>query len=121
MLQGGYLMKLNVKVNHVETQSLLVGIEDRNLLVFKAHFGFNVSVHGHDIVVDADQKFKPLLERIFETLVMLAEHEVIITERDVLYIIKMAESDDLDGILDLRSEEHTSELQSRENLVCRLL
>ena len=94
-------MKLNVKVNHVETQSLLVGIEDRNLLVFKAHFGFNVSVHGHDIVVDADQKFKPLLERIFETLVMLAEHKVIITERDVLYIIKMAESDDLDGILDL--------------------
>src|SRR5690606_39769208 len=25
------------------------------------------------------------------------------------------------GILDPRSEEHTSELQSRENLVCRLL
>src|SRR5690606_41698516 len=36
--------------------------------------------------------------------------------------------DDLDGLVDgarelvdLRSEEHTSELQSRENLVCRLL
>src|SRR5690606_41884554 len=26
-----------------------------------------------------------------------------------------------DGEFDLRSEEHTSELQSRENLVCRLL
>src|SRR5690606_39683214 len=25
------------------------------------------------------------------------------------------------GVTDLRSEEHTSELQSRENLVCRLL
>src|SRR5690606_41519177 len=25
------------------------------------------------------------------------------------------------GVFDLRSEEHTSELQSRENLVCRLL
>src|SRR5207302_9394392 len=28
---------------------------------------------------------------------------------------------DEDGDLGLRSEEHTSELQSRENLVCRLL
>src|SRR6266511_5492471 len=27
----------------------------------------------------------------------------------------------LDGLGDQRSEEHTSELQSRENLVCRLL
>src|SRR5690606_39403706 len=27
----------------------------------------------------------------------------------------------LAGAIDLRSEEHTSELQSRENLVCRLL
>src|SRR5690606_40665555 len=26
-----------------------------------------------------------------------------------------------DGVFSLRSEEHTSELQSRENLVCRLL
>src|SRR5690606_41901957 len=30
-------------------------------------------------------------------------------------------SDDGFAILELRSEEHTSELQSRENLVCRLL
>src|SRR5690606_42023616 len=29
--------------------------------------------------------------------------------------------DGLDGIRVVRSEEHTSELQSRENLVCRLL
>src|SRR5690606_41462302 len=33
-----------------------------------------------------------------------------------------AESTDPDGVPDVfRSEEHTSELQSRENLVCRLL
>src|SRR5207302_3107864 len=28
---------------------------------------------------------------------------------------------DTSGLLEVRSEEHTSELQSRENLVCRLL
>src|SRR5690606_42080221 len=32
-----------------------------------------------------------------------------------------APSDTISGSIRLRSEEHTSELQSRENLVCRLL
>ena len=33
----------------------------------------------------------------------------------------IAYSDDLDGLRKIRSEEHTSELQSLVNLVCRLL
>src|SRR5690606_41664134 len=33
----------------------------------------------------------------------------------------LALSEELDGFENKRSEEHTSELQSRENLVCRLL
>src|SRR5690606_41128131 len=31
------------------------------------------------------------------------------------------QADEIEGYVPLRSEEHTSELQSRENLVCRLL
>src|SRR5436309_9891554 len=34
---------------------------------------------------------------------------------------KVYQSDYVANLLDVRSEEHTSELQSRENLVCRLL
>lgn len=94
-------MKLNLNVNHVETLQLLVGDEDRNLNVFKAHFGFNVSIHDSHIVVDAKESDRYLLENIFKTLILLAEHKVILTERDVLYIIKMAEQDRLENILDL--------------------
>src|SRR5690606_41207542 len=36
-------------------------------------------------------------------------------------ILGADETDARDGDLAVRSEEHTSELQSRENLVCRLL
>src|SRR5690606_41946834 len=36
-------------------------------------------------------------------------------------IVSHQERTDKPGLLFLRSEEHTSELQSRENLVCRLL
>src|SRR5690606_33200985 len=40
---------------------------------------------------------------------------------DVTPIIMLtAKVEDVDRIVGLRSEEHTSELQSRENLVCRL-
>lgn len=94
-------MKLNLNVNHAETLQLLVGIEDKNLNVFKSHYGFNVSIHDGKIVVDAKESYRSLLEQIFHTLILLAEHKVIITERDVLYIIKMAEQDRLDNILDL--------------------
>jgi phosphate starvation-inducible PhoH-like protein len=94
-------MKLNLNVNHAETLQLLVGIEDKNLNVFKSHCGFNVSIHDGQIVVDAKESDRALLELIFHTLILLAEHKVIITERDVLYIIKMAEQNRLDNILDL--------------------
>lgn len=94
-------MKLNLNINHAETLQLLVGIEDKNLNVFKSHYGFNVSIHDGQIVVDAKASDRVLLEKIFHTLILLAEHKVIITERDVLYIIKMAEQDRLDNILDL--------------------
>ncbi len=94
-------MKLNLKLNHVETLNLLVGVEDRNLLVFRSHFGFNVELHDNEIVYDGPVTYKELLEQIFKTLITLAEHKVLLTERDVLYIIKMAEVNRLDHILDL--------------------
>lgn len=94
-------MKLNLKINHQETLQLLVGVEDRNLLVFKAHFGYDVSIFGNEIVVSAPESARVMLEEIFKTLITLAEHKVILTERDVLYIIKMAEVNELDHILDL--------------------
>jgi phosphate starvation-inducible PhoH-like protein len=94
-------MKLNLNVHHVETLQLLVGIEDKNLKVFKSHYGFDVSIHDGQIVVDAKASDRVLLENIFRTLILLAEHKIILTERDVLYIIKMAEQDRLENILDL--------------------
>lgn len=94
-------MKLNHKVNQTEILQLLVGVEDKNLAVFKSHFGFDVSVHKDEIVFDAPDSYKNLLDQIFKTLINLAEHKVLLSERDVLYIIKMAENNSLEHILDL--------------------
>src|SRR5690606_40560235 len=42
-------------------------------------------------------------------------------QRTALLVVDMINPLDFEGGEALRSEEHTSELQSRENLVCRLL
>jgi len=94
-------MKLNRQIHHAEAIARLVGIQDRNLLVFKQYLGINVSLMGSEIVTDANHSQIPLLETIFAVLIELAEHQVQLTERDVMYIIKLAEKNELEGVFDL--------------------
>ncbi len=99
-------MKLSQQIHHAETISRVVGIQDRNLLVFKQYLGIQVSVRGSEIITDAKQDMKELLEAIFAVLISLAEHHVQLNERDIMYIIKMAEKDQLDGIHTLYHKRH---------------
>lgn len=94
-------MKLNRQIHHAEAIARLVGIQDRNLLVFKQYLGMNVSVMGSEIITDAKKEQLPLLEAIFAVLIELAEHQIQLSERDVMYIIKLAEKDQLDDVFEL--------------------
>jgi len=94
-------MKLNRQIHHVDAIARLVGVQDRNLLVFKQYLGITVSLHGSEIVTDASKDQIPLLEAIFDVLIELAEHQIQITERDVMYIIKLAEKDQLTNVFEL--------------------
>ncbi len=99
--KGADLMKLNRQIHHAEAIARLVGIQDRNMLVFKQYLGIHVSVHGSEIVTDGTEKTRPLLEAIFSILIDLAEHQVQLTERDIMYIIKLAEKNELEGVFEL--------------------
>ncbi len=94
-------MKLNRQIHHAEAIARLVGIQDRNLLVFKQYLGMNVSVRGSEIFTDASKEQMPLLEAIFAVLIELAERQIQLTERDVMYIIKLAEKNQLEHVYDL--------------------
>ena len=94
-------MKLNRQIHHADAISRLVGVQDRNLLVFKQYLGITVSLHGSEVVTDAKKEMIPLLETIFDVLIELAEHQIQITERDVMYIIKLAEKDELSDVFEL--------------------
>lgn len=94
-------MKLNQQIHHAEAIARLVGVQDRNLLVFKQYLGILVSINGSEIITDAKAEQIPLLEAIFSVLIELAEHQVQLSERDIMYIIKLAEKDELEGVFDL--------------------
>ena len=94
-------MKLNQQIHHAEAIARLVGVQDRNLLVFKQYLGIVVSINGSEIITDAKKEQIPLLEAIFAVLIELAEHQVQLSERDVMYIIKLAEKDELEGVFEL--------------------
>ncbi len=94
-------MKLNRQIHHAEAIARLVGIQDRNLLVFKQYLGMNVSVMGSEVITDAPKEQLPLLEAIFAVLIELAEHQIQLSERDVMYIIKLAEKNQLEDVFEL--------------------
>lgn len=94
-------MYLDAKINHSDVLSRIVGIQDRNLNVFKQYLDIRISIHEEKIFTDAPVEMKPLLELIFSCLIDLAENEVNINERDMMYIINSAQKGKTDYILSL--------------------
>lgn len=84
-------MKLDRVINHADVISKLVGSQDRNLKVFKQYLNISVSLQGSHIVMDAKEDDIPKLTQIFDILIDLAEHQIALSERDVMYVIKSVE------------------------------
>jgi len=94
-------MKLERTVNHADVIAKLVGSQDKNLKVFKQYLNITVSLQGKHIVCDANDDQLPLLNEIFNVLIDLAEHQVVLTERDVMYVIKCVENQTHHDLLSL--------------------
>lgn len=94
-------MKLNRRIEHVDAISNLVGIQDKNLKVFEQYLNIKVTMNGSDIITNASDSKLSFLNEVFEVLIDLAEHQITLTERDIMYVIKRAEKQDLKGIIDL--------------------
>lgn len=94
-------MKLSRQIHHADAIKRLVGVKDRNLAVFKQYLGIQVSLIGHEVVTDGKEEDLELLEAIFGVLIDLAENQIELTERDVMYIIKLGQKNNLDGVFDL--------------------
>ena len=96
------LNKLQVKFTNFDNFRVVLGSNDRNIKVLNALLNINVFSKGEEIYVDTtDQSIIDLLEKIFQTLIMVASNNIAITERDVIYIAKLAEEMDAETISDI--------------------
>ena len=94
-------MKLKRQIFHVDAMANLVGINDRNLRVFKQYMNVSVTLHDRNIIVsNADGKEK-LMNNIFDILIDLAENGISLTEREIIYVIKCSLNEQKKDFLEL--------------------
>lgn len=85
-------MKLNVKIDHYDILSKVVGVQDKNLTVIKQYFGIKLSIVENEFFTNANEKTKVILEKLLQTLIILSENQIQFNERDCIYIIKSLEN-----------------------------
>src|SRR2546421_3574420 len=107
-------MQLHVTGHHVEVTPALRGYVEKKLERIGRHFDQVIDVHCVLTVEKLRQKAEATLHVSGNAIHADA------TEEDMYAAIDLL-ADKLDRCIKKRSEEHTSELQSRSDLVCRLL
>lgn len=81
---------------------MVIGSKDRNMKVLGSIFEMNVFSKGEDIFVDsADTQVVEVMEKIFSTLIQIATHNIVVNERDIIYIAKLVETMSIDEISDI--------------------
>src|SRR5699024_12233434 len=94
---------IDIQLDHPEEAIAIFGTNDNFLKRIEEELQAKIVTRGENIHITGKQKDIHLVRDILNTLMTVINKGITISERDV------------------RSEEHTSELQSRFDLVCRLL
>src|SRR5690606_41047418 len=87
--------------------------------IVESSFGHIADLPSKELGVDVEGDFKPKYEVSKDKKAIVKKLKDLAKSAEVVWL---ASDEDREGeAIAWRSEEHTSELQSRENLVCRLL
>ena len=96
------MTKLVVKFQKMDSFRVVMGSNDKNLKVLISIFDINIFTKGEEIFVETnDVNTISLLENIFETLISIANSNIIISERDIIYISKLAQKKKTEEIVDI--------------------
>ncbi len=86
---------------NIHTFSEVIGVHDRHLNVLNSLFNVTIFTKGEAIYVNTDNpEIIAWLEATFETLIRLVNADIHISERDVIYVAKMVQENDVDTLLD---------------------
>jgi len=96
------LTKLIIKFHNMDSFRVVMGSNDKNLKVLVSLFNIKIFTKGEDIFVSTKDKVTiNLLEKIFETLILIANNNIIISERDIIYIVSLAKKREKEQIVDI--------------------
>lgn len=96
------LTKLEIKFRNLDSFRIILGSNDTNLKVLNSLYNLDIFTKGEDIYISTnDVKIIKMLEKIFEVLIMIASNNVIISERDIIYIAKLSERISKEDIVDI--------------------
>ena len=96
------LTKLVIKFHNMDSFRVVMGSNDKNLKVLNSLFNIKIFTKGEDIFISTKEPASiSLLEKIFETLIAIANSNIIISERDVIYIATLANHKEKDDIVDI--------------------
>lgn len=96
------LTKLEIKFRNLDSFRIILGSNDSNLKVLNSLYNLDIFTKGEDIFISTnDSNIIDLLEKIFEVLIMIASNNIIISERDIIYISKLSEKISKEDIVDI--------------------
>ena len=96
------LTKLVIKFHNMDSFRVVMGSNDKNLKVLNSLFNIKIFTKGEDIFVSTKELATiSLLEKIFETLIAIANSNIVISERDVIYIASLASHREKEDIVDI--------------------
>ncbi len=96
------LTKLDVQFHNVESFRSIVGFNDKNLKVLNALFSTVIYSKGEDVYIESkDLDTVVLLSKIFQCLIKITNSNVVISERDIIYISKLAENMEQEDIVEI--------------------
>lgn len=84
-------MKLDIRVEDNQILSFIVGVNDRNLALFKTLLDVDIEITENYIITNADESLKEVLEDLFTVLIKAYEYDLRLSERDLIYMIKLAQ------------------------------
>lgn len=96
------LTKLNSTFHNMDSFRAVLGNQDKNIKILNSMLNVDIFTKGEAIFVDTDDTVKlQKLEKIFETLIKIASNNIVMNERDVIYVAKLVDDLDVDEIIDL--------------------
>lgn len=96
------LTKLSIKFRNLDSFRIILGSNDTNLKVLNSLYNLDIFTKGEDIYISTnDLEIVKHLEKIFEVLIMIASNNIIISERDIIYIAKLSEKMNKEEIVDI--------------------